>query len=154
MKPKIYLSGAIEKSDSPFKWRMEMKKALEPDYDVIVPAGLELPPNCSFVDRQKIIKYEIILRDINDVISCQEFFVKIDPAVLRGAGTISEITFATIYNKNITFLLEDVVIDNVPGWVQGCLHGQTMVNGVQEAIAHFRAKFGHYKQLYRTHQAQ
>jgi hypothetical protein len=57
MRPKIYLSGAIEKSKSPFGWRLEMKESLEADYDVIVPDSLKLPPDCSFIDKQKIMNY-------------------------------------------------------------------------------------------------
>jgi hypothetical protein len=153
MKPKIYLSGAIEKSENPFKWRLEMKKGLEPDYDVIIPNELELPPNCSFLDRQKIIKYDIVLKDINDVISCQDFFVKIDPAVLKGAGTLSEITFATIYNKPIVCYFDDITIQDAPGWVQGCLYGATILSGVKDAIGHFRDKLGYYKQIYGKHKS-
>jgi hypothetical protein len=151
MKPKIYLYGAIERSDNPFQWRQEIKSKLEPDYDVIVPTGLELPPDCSFLDRQKVIKYDIVLKDINDVISCQEFFVKIDPAVLKGAGTLSEITFATIYNKPITCWFDGISIQDAPGWIQGCLYDTSVVSGIKEAIGHLNGKLPHYKQLYRKH---
>lgn len=151
MRPKIYLSGAIEKSKSPFGWRLEMKESLEPNYDVIVPKNLELPPDCSFADRQKIIKYDIVLTDVNDVISCQEFFVKIDAAVLKGAGTLSEITFATVFNKPITCWFDSMTIQDAPGWVQGCLHGADMVNGIKEATSHFKGKLAYYKHFYGKH---
>lgn len=145
MKPKIYLAGAIQKSADPFTWRLDFKKALENEYDVIVPGDkLDLPPNPSLAQKQKAIKYGIIIKDICDVISCQELFVKIDPAVFKGAGTLSEITFGCIYNKPMVCWFEDMGIKDTPGWVQGCLYGATMVDTLPQAIDHFKVKIDHY----------
>lgn len=145
MKPKIYLAGAIQKSADPFTWRLELKKALGKEYDVIVPGDkLNLPPNPSLAQKQKAIKYDIIIKDVCDVISCQELFVKIDPDVLKGAGTVSEITFGCIYNKPVVCWFDGITIQDVPGWVQGCLYGADMVSSINQAVALYKGKIDQY----------
>jgi nucleoside 2-deoxyribosyltransferase len=146
MKPSIYLSGAIEKSKDPFNWRNEVKESLLQYYDVIIPDKIKVPKKCSFLYKQKVIN-NIVIRDINNLIRCEHFLVKIDSAVLKGAGTLSEITFAAIYNKPIVCYFDDITIQDVPGWIQGCLYDATILNGVKDAIKYFKC----YRQLYGKH---
>ena len=146
MKPKIYLAGAIQRSKDPYTWRFKIRDGLESDYDVIIPEDkLDLPPKFSLEDRQKAIYNDIIFRDIDYTVFCKEFFVKLDPDVFKGAGTVGEITFACYIHKPITCWFDGMTAQDVPGWVLGCLYGATMVGSAEEAIAHFRGKLGHYK---------
>ena len=69
-----------------------------------------------------------------DVTTSRYFFVKIDKAVFKGAGTISEITTAAWMGKDLVVLLEGVKLTDIPEWTLGCLAGATFVDSIDEAI--------------------
>lgn len=141
IKPKIYLSGAIQRAEDPWTWRFAMRNSLQQHYDIIIPEDkIEFPPKATFEDRQIIIKHNIILKDIHDVLDCNEFFVKLDPYVFKSAGTVAEITFAAYFRKPITYILDDIAMDDMPGWIHGCLSDADCMPDIKAAIQHFRDK--------------
>ena len=76
-------------------------------------------------------------KDICDVISCQELFIKIDRDVFKGAGTVSEITFGCVYNKPMVYWMDGIKMKDIPGWVQGCLCDAKKVSGIRQAIDYY-----------------
>ena len=138
-KPTIYLSGAVQRSKDPWTWRLALQNALKDRYDVIIPKDkIDVPANSTLADKQRVIKESIIMKDIHDVLGCAEFFVKIDPDVFKGAGTVSEITFAAYFNKHITYMLDDVKFQDIPNWVQGCLYNAMRVKNISDAIKYYK----------------
>ena len=99
---------------------------------------IDVPANSTLADKQRVIKESIVMKDIHDVLGCVEFFVKIDPDVFKGAGTVSEITFAAYFNKRITYMLDDVKFQDIPNWVQGCLYGAMRVKNISDAIKYYK----------------
>jgi predicted transcriptional regulator len=140
-KPTLYLSGAVQRAKDPWTWRFALRDALSKEYDVIIPEDkLDLPSNATMHQKQQLIKNDIVIKDVKDVVDCSEFFVKIDPDVFKGAGTVSEVTFAAYFNKPMVYVLDKIKLKKLPNWVQGCLFNALLVKDIDQAIKHFLAK--------------
>jgi len=68
----------------------------------------------------------------------EHMFVKIDEAVLHGAGTISEITFASFYKKHLVYMIDGLEERNLPGWLLGCLWKAKRVHTIDETIEYYK----------------
>lgn len=138
-KHSIYLSGSIEFSKNAFTWRHQMEKELKNQYNIIVPFSKEPPYSKSSEKYKKWVKDTFINPDISDVIKSKYLFVKIDKAVLHGAGTISEVCFASYYNKHIIYMIDDGLKEkDLPGWLLGCLYKAKQVKSIEEAIEFYK----------------
>jgi hypothetical protein len=137
-KENIYLSGSIEFSLDAFSWRNELEQALSEKYNVIIPIAKDTKIS-KYSPKYKEWVYKYFIRpDIDDVIESKYFFVKIDKAVLRGAGTISETTVAAYYNKNIVYWITNCLKETeLPGWLLGSLHRGTKVKSIGEAVRYY-----------------
>ena len=133
-KPKIYLSGSIEFSKSHRAWRNKFYKALHRDYKVIIPEKANCPFEKSDPEFREWIHEHTVTRDMVNVATAQYFFVKIDKAVLRGAGTISEITTACWLGKHMIAMLDGVKLEILPTWMLGCLAPAEFVESIEDAI--------------------
>jgi len=133
-KPGLYLSGSIEHSKNYKKWRNKMYKKLHSYYDVIIPDKADCPFDKDDIEYKIWLKKNIIMRDMVNVATSQYFFAKIDKAVFKGAGTISEITTAAWLGKDMIVFLDGVQEKDLPGWMLGCLSGAVYVNSIEEAI--------------------
>ncbi len=107
MKEYIYLSGSIEFSKNPYDWRNLFFKELNDHYNVIIPKYKNPPYEKSSPKYKKWVNDTFIKPDISDLLKSKYVFIKIDKAVLCGAGTISEVCFASFYKKNMVFILTD-----------------------------------------------
>ena len=139
-KPGLYLSGSMEYSKNYKRWREKMYKNLHHFYKVIIPDKAECPFDKSDLEFKHWMKEKIVVKDMIDVSTSQYFFVKIDKAVLKGAGTISEITNAAWLGKNMLVMLDGIREDHLPSWMLGCLANAEFVNSIDEAIGVYRAK--------------
>jgi hypothetical protein len=138
-KPSIYLCGAIERSLDYISWRTEFKEKLSYKYNVIIPYAKSTKLTKDNPKYKKFVFDNYIVPDINDVISSKYFFVKIDKAVLRGAGTGSEICLARWNFKHMVYILEDGLTElDIPGWILGCLFQAKKVKTLDEAIDFYR----------------
>ena len=140
-KPGLYLSGAIEASKDPNSWREKLYKALYRKYKVIIPVA---KTKCPF-DKQdpefaEWIMTKFILPDMIDVTTSRYFFAKIDKAVFKGAGTISEITTAAWMGKDMIILLDKIKLSDIPEWTVGCFANATFVDSIDEAIEVYKEK--------------
>lgn len=133
-KHSLYLSGSIEKSDDPDTWRKKMYKSLHKKLRVIIPKKAEVPFDKTDPEYKTYMKQNFVMPDMISVSTSKYFFVKIDCAVLKGAGTISEITTAAWLGKDMIAFLDGVKEDDLPSWMLGCLDGATFVNSIDEAI--------------------
>jgi hypothetical protein len=137
-KPGLYLSGSIEYSKNYKGWRNKMFKNLHSLYKVIIPEKANCPFDKTDPEFKAWIKENTVLRDMINVSTSQFFFVKIDKAVLKGAGTISEITTASWLGKNMLVLLDGLKEEQLPTWMLGCLANADFVNSIDEAIVVYR----------------
>jgi len=138
-KPTIYLSGAIEFSKDPKSWRNQIVRALCKSYNVINPKEIFCPFNKSEPEYKDFILNQCIIPDVEYVMKCNYFFVKIDKNnVLYASGTWGELTLAGYYNKHIIYYLEDVKETELSGWSLGCLAKATKVNTIEEAINYYK----------------
>jgi len=137
-KPGLYLSGSIEYSKDYKGWRNKMFKALHSYYKVIIPERANCPFDAADPEFKAWIKENTVMRDMINVSTSQFFFVKIDRAVLKGAGTISEITTAAWLGKNMLVLLDGLTEEKLPTWMLGCLANADFVNSIDEAIGVYR----------------
>lgn len=133
-KHSLYLSGSIEKSDDPNTWRKKMYKALHKKLKVIIPDKASIPFDKTDPEYKTWMKIKFVMPDMISVSTSKYFFVKIDPAVFSGAGTISEVTNAAWLGKDIVYFLDGVKETDIPSWMLGCLDGATSVNSIDEAI--------------------
>ena len=133
-KPAIYLSGSIEYSKTHKRWRNKMHKVLHRKFRVIIPEKVDCPFEKSDPEFQAYIHENIVMKDMINVITSRYFFVKIDKAVLKGAGTISEITTASWQDKHMVVMLDGLNPQDLPTWMLGCLAGAEFVNSIDEAI--------------------
>jgi hypothetical protein len=136
---KIYLSGAIEYSADAYSWRQQIYNELSSLYKVIIPKAADIPhPKTDNKYKDFTYKY-FVLPDIKHILKSEYMFVKIDKAVLCGAGTISELTFACFYKKQIVYILSDGLQEkDLPGWLLGCLHKAFKVHTITEAIEYYK----------------
>ena len=133
-KPAIYTSGSIEYSKDPDSWRLKMLKSLHFRYNVIIPDSKGCPYDKTEEEYKSWIKKEFIMPDMISVATSQYFFVKLDAAVFKGAGTISELTTACWLGKHIVYMLDKIEEKDIPGWTLGCLTGAIKVSSIDEAI--------------------
>ena len=133
-KPAIYLSGSIEYSKSHRAWRNKLYKALHRKYRVIIPEKADCPFEKTDVEFKQWIHDNTVMKDMVNVATSQYFFVKIDNAVLKGAGTISEITTAAWLGKDMVVMLDGVNGSTLPTWMLGCLAGAEFVDSIDESI--------------------
>lgn len=133
----IYLSGAIEYAADANSWRNKMYKELSNFYDVIIPNS-----NCPYEKTDKeyrsYIKQNFIVPDMISVTISEYFFVKLDPGVFKGAGTISELTTACWMGKHIAYFLDGIKEEEIPGWTLGCLHNAQQVISIDSAIEMYK----------------
>ena len=133
-KPSIYLSGSIEFSKTYKEWRNAFYKALHRKYKVIIPDKANCPFDKSDLEYREWMRENIVMRDMVNVATSQYFFAKIDKAVLKGAGTISEITTACWLGKHMIVMMDGIKITSLPSWMLGCLAGVEFVDSIEEAI--------------------
>lgn len=139
-KPGLYLSGSIEYSKNYKRWREKMYKNLHRYYKVIIPEKAHCPFDKSDPEFKFWIRENTILKDMINVSIAQYFFVKIDRAVLKGAGTISEITTSAWLGKNMLVMLDGLQEENLPTWMLGCLANAEFVKSIDEAIEYYLNK--------------
>jgi hypothetical protein len=139
-KPSIYLSGSIEYSKSYNIWRKKMLKDLHRQYRVIIPDKADCPFDKVDPEFKEWIRDNTVMKDMVNVATSQYFFVKIDKAVLKGAGTISEITTACWLGKDMMVMLDGVKAVSLPTWMLGCLAGAQFVESIDEAIVVYKEK--------------
>ena len=133
-KPAIYLSGSIEHSKNYQTWRKKMYKVLRGYYKVIIPEKADCPFDKTDFEFKTWIHDNTVMKDMINVITSRHFFVKIDKAVLKGAGTISEITTASWQDKQMVVMLDGVKEQDLPTWMLGCLAGAVFVDSIDKAI--------------------
>jgi hypothetical protein len=135
MNKSVYLSGSIEYSKDPSSWRNKMEKELYGICKVINPSTQFCP-----LEKEDTITYKewiynnFIIPDIQDVMRCSHFFIKIDKATGRGSGTWGELTVAAYLNKRTIYMIDGIDIPNIPGWSLGCLAYAHKVDNIDEAI--------------------
>ena len=139
-KPSIYLSGSIEYSRDHRAWRKKMHKNLYRKYRVIIPEKADCPFDKADPEFKEWILNNIVMKDMVNVATSQYFFVKIDKAVLRGSGTISEITTAAWLGKDMVIMLDGLKHQVLPTWMLGCLAGAEFVESIDEAIEIYKEK--------------
>ena len=139
-KPYIYLSGSIEYSKTFKEWRNKMYKSLHRQYGVIIPEKANCPFEKTDPEFQQWIHDNTVMKDMVNVATSQYFFVKIDKAVLKGAGTISEITTAAWLGKDMVVMLDGLKVHTLPTWMLGCLAGSHFVDSIDEAIDVYKEK--------------
>lgn len=133
-KPSLYLSGSIDYSDDYKVWRNQMYKALHRHYRVIIPEKADCPFEKDDYEFREWIRDHTVMKDMVNVATSQYMFVKIDKAVLKGAGTISEITTACWLGKHMIAMLDGVRLTSLPTWMLGCLAGAEFVDSIEEGI--------------------
>lgn len=139
MKKVLYLSGSIEYSKDPSSWRNTMEKELYTKYEIINPAAQYCPlVKNNSTEYKKWIYDRFVIPDIEYVLKCSHFFVKIDKATGRGSGTWSELTLATYLNKHIIYMFDNITPPDIPGWSLGCLAYALQVNTLDEAIKYYK----------------
>jgi len=134
----LYLSGSIEYNKNPDAWREKMHDSLGYKYHVIIPWAAKPPGNKGDKIYNDWVLQNFIHPDMADVARSKFFFIKIDKGVLKGAGTISELSLATWMNKYIVAMLDGLEIQELPGWMCGCLTKAKFVKTINEAIDHFK----------------
>ena len=139
-KPGLYLSGSIEFSKNFKRWREKMFKKLHLHYKVIIPEKADCPFEKTDPEFKAWIKEYTVIKDMINVSTSQYFFVKIDKAVLKGAGTISEITTACWLGKDLVVFLDGVKEETLPTWMLGCLANAEYVTSIDEAISLYERK--------------
>ena len=139
MKASIYLSGSIEYSKNHKAWRNKFYKALHRTYNVIIPDKIDCPFDKVDPEYGKWVHDNTVMKDMVNVATSQYFFVKVDKAVLKGAGTISEITTAAWLGKSMVVMFDGVKREDLPSWMLGCLATAQIVESIDEAIEVYKA---------------
>jgi hypothetical protein len=139
-KPAIYLSGSIEYSKSHKAWRSKIYKALHRTYKVIIPDKIDCPFDKPDPEFGHWVHDNTVMKDMVNVATSQYFFVKIDKAVLKGAGTISEITTAAWLGKDMVVMFDGVKKEKLPSWMIGCLAPAQEIESIEEAIDVYKEK--------------
>lgn len=112
-----------------------MEKELFGLYQVINPSTQFCP--LGKVDEfpfKKWIYDNFIIPDIQDVMRCSHFFIKIDKTTGKGSGTWGELTVAAYLNKHIIYMIDGIDAADIPGWSLGCLTYAHKVSSIDEAI--------------------
>lgn len=130
----LYTSGSMEYNKDPDTWREKMGNALKLRVHVIKPITMSVPFKKGEEGYAQFVHRSFIMPDLSDVARSKYFFIKIDKGVLKGAGTISELSLAAWMNKHIVATLDGVKIEECPGWMVGCLATATFVKNVEEGI--------------------
>ena len=133
-KPALYLSGSMEKSDDPNTWRKKMFKSLHAYYKVIIPNKADIPFDKDDPEYKVWMRNKFVMPDMIEVATSGYVFVKFDPAVFKGAGTISEVTTAAWMGKHIVYWCDGIKEEKMPGWTLGCLADAIKVNSINAAI--------------------
>jgi len=144
-KPAIYLSGSIEYSKAHEAWRNKFYKALHRTYKVIRPDKIDCPFEKVDPEYGIWVHDNTVMKDMVDVATSQYFFVKVDKAVLKGAGTISEITTAAWLGKSMIVMYDGVKRETLPNWMIGCLATAQIVESIDEAIDIYKEKIREIK---------
>jgi len=138
-KPALYLSGSIEYSETHKIWRNQFYKALHRIYKVIIPDKIDCPFDKGDIEFGEWVHDNTVMKDMVGVATSQYFFVKVDKAVLKGAGTISEITTAAWLGKSMVVMFDGVKREELPSWMLGCLATAQVVESIDEAIEVYKA---------------
>jgi hypothetical protein len=138
MKNSIYTSGSMEYNDKCLVWRKEMNRKLHYWYKIIIPDPTPCPFDKEDEEYSKWVREHFIMPDMHDVATSRHFFVLLDPAVFKGAGTISELSLACWLGKEIVYMLDGIEKKDIPGWVIGCLTGAKQVSSIEEAIEYYK----------------
>jgi len=133
-KPKLYLSGIVEYAKDPRSWRNDFYDALHKDYKVFIPVSAQPPYAKTDPEYKTWIKERFVMPDMIEVATSGYVFVKFDPAVFKGAGTISEVTTAAWMGKHIVYWCDGIKEEKMPGWTLGCLADAIKVNSINAAI--------------------
>jgi len=139
-RPAIYTSGSIEHNKNHGVWRKKMYRALHKQYNIIIPDALPCPFDKEDEEYPQWIKQKYIMPDMHDVATSRYFIVLLDPAVFKGAGTISELSLACWLGKEIVYVLNDLEKDDIPGWAIGCLAGAVELDSIESAIKYYKNK--------------
>jgi hypothetical protein len=139
-KASIYASGAIEASADPDTWRKKLYRGLHKYYNVIIPDTIDCPFTKEDEEYAQWTKENFIMPDMHDVATSREFFVLLDKAVFKGAGTVSEMTLACWLGKEIVYMLNGIELKDIPGWAIGCLAGAVEVKSIEDAIEYYKRK--------------
>jgi hypothetical protein len=134
----LYTSGSIEFNKDPNTWREHMRNELKHKFHVIIPWAASPPAAKGTPEYNEWIHRNFVMPDMSDVARSRFFFIRIDEGVLKGAGTISELSLAAWFNRYIVAFLDGVKIGELPGWMCGCLNTARFVNSIEEAIEHFK----------------
>lgn len=135
IKKTIYTSGAIEFSKDPLTWRNQLVRALCKTYTVINPKEVFCPYTKSETEYKDFIFKSCVIPDMEFVMKCDYFFVKIDKNnITYASGTWGELSLAAYLNKHIVYYLDDVKEEEISGWVLGCLTKAIKVNSIKDAI--------------------
>lgn len=135
----LYLSGSIEFSNDPSSWRNHIEKHLTSHYKIINPASQFCPLDKADTDEYKKWVYDrFIIPDVQDVLRCSHFFIKIDKSTGRGSGTWGELTIAAYLNKKIIYWFDDISPLDIPTWALGCLYNSYKVESIDEAINYLK----------------
>lgn len=153
-KPGLYLSGSIEFSKDAESWRKYMYRKLHYWYNVIIPVEAQPPFEKTDPEYAAFIKKNFVIPDMIDVTTSKYFFVKLDKAVFKGAGTQGEITSACFMGKHIIAYLDGIKLEKIPGWIIGCLDDATFVDSIDEAIELYRIEAKELKQKQKEREEQ
>jgi len=134
----IYLSGSIEKNTKHGVWRQKVYKALHRLYKIIIPDKAECPFEKTDPEFKEWVYERTVKKDMVDLFTSKYILVKIDHAVFDGAGTISEITLAAQFGKEVVYWLDGIDESEIPLWTLGCLAGAHQVEDEDEAIEYFK----------------
>jgi hypothetical protein len=138
----LYTSGSMEYNKDPETWRERMQNALKHKVHVINPKIMEIPFNKDEDNYRDFVYRNFVMPDLSDVARCKYFFIKIDKAVFKGAGTISELSLAAWMNKHIVAMFDDIEMHECPGWLLGCLSNAYFVKDVEDGIAYYKSILG------------
>jgi len=136
--PNLYLSGSIEFAKNPDSWRNKVFKALHKQYNVIIPKAIEPPFEKTEEEYKGWIKESFIMPDMTNVATSKYILVKIDTAVFKGAGTVSEMSLACWLGKDIVYVLDNIEEKDMPGWALGSLANAKKVASINEAIDYYK----------------
>lgn len=154
---RVYLSGAIENSDSGTNWRIEPKKILQNEFGLDIFDPYE-DPKQQFVPALKEARKK---RDIEEIRRVAKDFVKKDLILVERAdflianiishipttGTTDEILFAARTSRKPTLLVCEEGIEHIPFWFFGCIKLEFMFNSWDELYSYLRdVNLGKYKE--------
>lgn len=134
----LYLSGSMEYNNKCDIWRDKMYLALRHKFHVIRPWNANIRYGKGSPEYSKFVYHNLVMPDLSDVSRSRFFFIKIDPAVFKGAGTISELSLAAFYNRQILAFIDGVKKEEMPGWMLGCLARANFATSIDQAIEYYK----------------